>query len=388
MAAYRVVSADSHLEIPPDRWTDRVPVAFRDRAPRRVRLANGGDGWAIEGRPLHVVGMELCAGRPFEEFEPTARSYEGAAGTGSPEQRLAEQDADGVDAEVLFPGICGPNFWRGVANDDAYRSIVRAYNDFLADEYCAVDRSRLVGLGVIPETGIDDALAELRHCQERGLRGICLNAWPAGRTYPSEDDDAFWREAIRLRIAVAVHVALRFMGGATQGATLRYPKTPPPDMSHVGLDPLRRMTTWNLGGGLNAAQLLFSGAFDRIPDLEIYFAENNLGWLPMFFEQLDMLYERNRHWAHRYFGLPMLDRPPSELLRSRVYWGFLNNPFGVRVRHEIGVERVMWANDLPHSDSDWPRSAQVIASIFEGVPADEVHAMTCQNAVKYFRLEP
>jgi hypothetical protein len=48
MKNYRLFSADSHLEISPERWTRRVPVKYRDRAPRLVKLANGGDGIVIE----------------------------------------------------------------------------------------------------------------------------------------------------------------------------------------------------------------------------------------------------------------------------------------------------------------------------------------------------
>ena len=38
-------------------------------------------------------------------------------GSGSPEQRLREQDIDGVEAEILYPGSQGPNFWRGIKED-------------------------------------------------------------------------------------------------------------------------------------------------------------------------------------------------------------------------------------------------------------------------------
>lgn len=363
-----------------------MPKEHRDRAPRRIGLPNGGDAWLVEGQPLKIVGLELCGGLPFEEFEPTGVSYEGAPGTGSGQQRLAEQDRDGVDAEVLFPGIGGANFWRGISNDESYRAVIHAYNEFLVEEYAAVDRARLIALGVIPETGLDAALAELRYCARGGLKGVCLNAWPNGQSYPTTEDDAFWHESLDLGMALTAHVALRHLGGANRGLALKYAKAPPPDMSRVGIDPLKRMTTWNQGGGLNAAQLLFSGTFDRVPGLRIYFAENNLGWLPMFFEQLDMLYARNIHWAHRHFGMPKVDRLPSEYLRERVYWGFLNNPVGVRLRHEIGVDHVMWASDFPHSDSDWPRSREVISSLFADVPPPEVSAMVCGNAIEFFHL--
>ena len=37
---YNVISADAHLEISPDRWTERVPARYRDYAPRLVKLAD------------------------------------------------------------------------------------------------------------------------------------------------------------------------------------------------------------------------------------------------------------------------------------------------------------------------------------------------------------
>jgi hypothetical protein len=29
---YSLISADGHLEVPPERWTHRVPARYRDRA--------------------------------------------------------------------------------------------------------------------------------------------------------------------------------------------------------------------------------------------------------------------------------------------------------------------------------------------------------------------
>ena len=78
---------------------------------------------------------------------------------------------DGLLAEVLFPNMqVGPRLWRGIADDDLYRATVRAYNDWLGEEYCPVSRDRLIGLGVIPWSGLDDAVAELHHCAKLGLR--------------------------------------------------------------------------------------------------------------------------------------------------------------------------------------------------------------------------
>jgi hypothetical protein len=42
-SAYCYISGDSHLEIDPKWWVDRVPAAHRERAPRLIRLPDGGD---------------------------------------------------------------------------------------------------------------------------------------------------------------------------------------------------------------------------------------------------------------------------------------------------------------------------------------------------------
>jgi len=69
------------------------------------------------------------------------------------------------------------------------RAAVRAYNDWLAEEYCPVAPDRLIGLGVIPWTTLNDALEELRHSAEMGLKGVMLGVFPSGKVYPTEADD-------------------------------------------------------------------------------------------------------------------------------------------------------------------------------------------------------
>ena len=40
---YRLISSDGHLEVPPERWTPRVPRKYQDRVPRTApaRLGSG-----------------------------------------------------------------------------------------------------------------------------------------------------------------------------------------------------------------------------------------------------------------------------------------------------------------------------------------------------------
>jgi len=211
---YKCISADSHLEIRPDRYAKRVAVKYRDRAPKVITLEDGTLAVLQEGQPLERLISNISCGLPYEErrpFDPLpGENYESSPGTGSPEQRLREQDKDGVDAEVLFPGNVGPGFWRGIGNDDAYKAVVRAYNDWLSEEYCSCSPERLIGVGVIPITNIDDAVAELDHCTKIGLKAVAIDNFPAGNRYPTAGDDRFWAAVVDLNMALTIHVEFGF----------------------------------------------------------------------------------------------------------------------------------------------------------------------------------
>ena len=90
---YTLMSSDGHLEVPPERWVHRVPQKYRDRAPHTVRLPDGGDALMIEGQPLLEANfLDLRAGRAEGTWQPFGLKVADAAGTGSPEQRVEEQD--------------------------------------------------------------------------------------------------------------------------------------------------------------------------------------------------------------------------------------------------------------------------------------------------------
>ena len=377
---YGLFSADSHLEISPQRWTRRVPEKYRDRAPRLVKLANGGDGIIVEGRPVYVLGLAI-AGKPYEQHELCGVTYEGAEGAGSPEQRLKEQEQDGVEGEVLYTSASNLTFWRGIKNDDAYLAVVRAYNAFLAEEYCAVNRDRLIAMGAIPTHSVDAAVAELEYCARAGLKGMMLNSFPSGRSYPSPEDDRFYAAALDLNMPLTVHVGMQL----PDGPLFKYDKEP--GEVAFGGDPIRVLTRFAGSSGLNAVQLLLSGVFDRYPKLKIYWAETQIGWLPYFYEQLDDVYERSKHWMERYFGFKPLKRQPSAYLRDHCYWGFINDRIGLRLRYEIGIDRIMWGNDFPHSAGDWPNSKRIIDDIFSGVAEVEKQKILAANAVEFFHLQ-
>jgi predicted TIM-barrel fold metal-dependent hydrolase len=377
---YRIISADSHLEISPGRWTPRVPAKYRDRAPRLVRLPDGGDGIIVENRSLYVLGLAIT-GKPYEGHSLTGVSYETGAGAGSPEKRLREQDQDGIDAEVLFTSAGNLIFWRGIRDDSAYKEVIHAYNEFLAEEYCSAAPDRLLAMGLIPESGVDDAIQEMEYCARAGLKGVALNAFPSGKSCPTPEDDRFWSAAVDLGIPLTVHVGFL----VREGPAFQYKRRP--GEVAFGADPIRVLTRFAGTSGQNAIQLVLAQVFDRFPRLRIFWAETQIGWLPYFYEQLDDTYRRSRHWMARYFGMEPLARNPSEYIREHCLWGFVYDPIGVRLRHDVGVENIMWGNDFPHAAGDWPDSRKVLEEMFAGVPEEERTKMALGNAMKFFHLQ-
>jgi predicted TIM-barrel fold metal-dependent hydrolase len=385
MSSLNRVSADSHLEISPNRWRDRVEAKYRDQAPRVVKLAEGGSAILVEGKPLHPMTLSIT-GKPFEEQDLRAVEYEGAPGAGTEDHRLKEQESDGIDAEVLFTSPGNSNLWRGVRDDNAYEAIVRAYNEFLGEEYCAVDRRRLVGVGIIPVSRIEAAVEELEHCARLGLKAVMLSTFPNGKGFPTQEDDRFWATAIDLGIAVTSHVG--FVN--RQGPYFQYPRAPKlRSPAGPDADAIRSITRHaSVPGESTTAtiQLIAAGVFDRFPALHIYFAETQVGWLPSALEQMDDMYKRNRHWMERDFGIRQFKRPPSEYFREHTSWGFLYDKVGVQCRHYLNIEHLMWGNDFPHAAGNWPNSRNILEEMFSGVSKEEEYKMTAGNAIRFFHL--
>ena len=133
--------------------------------------------------------------------------------------------------------------------------------------------------------------------------------------------------------------------------------------------------------------MVLDGLFDRFPNLNIYFAETHAGWLPFFLYMADLRYTRHNEWATELVGFKPLKQLPSEYIKQHIYWGFLDDPIGVEMRHHIGVDKLIWATDFPHQESDWPISNLVLDRVFAGVPDEDRHKMVVDNVVKFFHLD-
>jgi len=384
LRTYRYISADSHWSVAPEVWADRVPKHLHDRLPRRVTLPNGGDGIVHEDGRMTFGGTSHFAGYGPERFDPRVERFGKEVGYGDGQQRLAEQDRDGVDAEVLFDFI--PRY----KGDDLVQAIVHAKNAWLAEDFCSVDRDRLLGVGALPNRGVDADIAELEHCAKLGLRAVMMTGYPSGERYPTPEDDRFWAAALDMDMPVTIHTQMALRRGERGDFMIKYP-IEPEGYDRPPIDIIDRMSRYGTThcGTLELTQMIMTGLFDRFPNLKIYWAENEIGWVPIYLEQMDLIHEANRHWIQRILGVQPLAQRPSDYVRQHAYWGFFDDPVGMRLRHDVGVDNVMWGTDFPHEVSRWPNSLEVMDEQMTaaGVTEAERRKMMCENAIGFFHLD-
>jgi predicted TIM-barrel fold metal-dependent hydrolase len=166
----------------------------------------------------------------------------------------------------------------------------------------------------------------------------------------------------------------------------QYRNTPKDGSASNGRDPVNLMVRFASENAITPLQMAFAGVWDRFPNLRIYWAETQIGWLPYCLSQIDDNYERNRHWAARLWDLEPLERKPSDYLRDQT-WGFMYDPLGVELRDKIGVERLIWGSDFPHAAGNWPHSRRIIDESFGDATPQERHAMLVGNIASFLGLQ-
>jgi len=203
-----IVSADSHVMEPADLWTDRVDRTLRDIAPQ-VRKNDNAPGYSFHAPGLapSTVSGAWAAGKSGDELKAHLEQagYESARPSGwDPVERLADQDIDGVHAEVLY-GTLGMRLYR-MPDAELQREFFRVYNDWLA-EFCAYDALRLHGLGLISLWDVDAGVQELERCAGLGLKGAMIWGYPPDdQPYYLPTYDRLWAAAQDLELPLSLHI--------------------------------------------------------------------------------------------------------------------------------------------------------------------------------------
>jgi predicted TIM-barrel fold metal-dependent hydrolase len=384
----KLISTDDHVVEHPRVWLDRLPAGLRERGPRLVEVTEdmvrsglsvpskggspvpvGAEVWLLDGEVHPTIATNAIAGRPREEygFEPF-RLDQVRPGCYDPIARVADMDLDGVQAQLCFPSF--PRFagtlFIDVKDKELALACVRAYNDFMIDEWCAAAPDRYIPLVILPLWDITASKLELERTIGKGAKAV---AFPEGLTplglpsiYTGQWDPVF-------AVAEAASVPLCMHFGTSGSVPVASAESPPPVW--ISLMGCNSMST--------CSDLLFSPVFHKFPGLKVALSEGGIGWIPWLLERMDYVWDHHRMWTD-------IDKttPPSVMFRDHIYGCFIDDLVGLELRHQIGVSQITWEGDYPHSDSTWPEGRKRAAEVLADIPDDEVHQMVELNARRLF----
>jgi predicted TIM-barrel fold metal-dependent hydrolase len=361
-----IISADSHVAEPPHTYIERIDRRFKDRAPRVEHDERRGDVFRIEGSKNSIpMALVSAAGKAPEELSPKGAVWEKLhKGGWEPHARIEAQDQDGIAAEILYPSI-GMEICN-IPDLDLKKACMDAYNLWLA-EFCAPYPDRLLGLGQTAVRTPEDGIEDLKRIKQLGFKGVMLPGKPGVADYNDPMYDEFFEAAIGLDLVCSFHIL-------TSGEGLQQ-----------GFRGSRINSFMSIVRGNQdiMSMFVFDGIFMRHPRLKIVSVEADGGWVPHFMYRMDHAYQRHRHWMRG----RELEQLPSAYFREHIYFTFQDDYTAFKFKDEMNIERMMWANDYPHSDSTWPWSQDILREQLAHMTEDEKNLVLHDNVVNLYKLD-
>jgi predicted TIM-barrel fold metal-dependent hydrolase len=336
--------------------------------------------------PAYVEEFDAWRGKyknPYQDLKDTdlrIRNWDS-------ERRWADQERDGVVAEVIFPNTIPPFFPSFVlfaappSDEDYPRRLagVRAHNRWLAD-FVAECPERRAGIGQIFLNDVDDAIADVKWIKEHDLRGGVLIPnippdvkWIKPLNHPHYDP--LWAVCEDLGIPVSSH------GGTGSPEYARTPSSALMMISEVPFYSLRPLQS-----------LLLGGVFERFPKLKFVVTEAGTAWVPSILARLDHLLASVRKNGAmgelRFSEDTILPLSASDYFDRNVWIGSSQpGPADAAVAMERGTDHFMWGSDYPHDEGTGPYTREHLRQLFHDTETEKLRAFLGGNAAKLYGFD-
>lgn len=374
MDRHVLISADCHVGPLPSQAREYISSSYLPKF----------DDWlantkAKDQRKADHTGQAIYGDEALEDFDAeNAVADGGMRGAWESQRRIEELNADGIVAEVLFPGGGGETIgpfdaglmtYQYEQSPELWLEGCRSYNRWLAD-FCAEVPGRRAGVTLITVDDIDITVKEITESYNRGLTGgIVLPVSTNGHPYYNHPRyEPLWALCAELNIPIHTHSGWTPNYGDIDGS--------------LGIFLFE--ITWYAHRPLQF--LIWSGVFERHPSLKFVMTEQGASWVIKALQDMDNHYQLPM-FKHLRRALPKL---PSEYFKSNCFIGaaFLHEDAdAASERYNIGVDKLMWGSDYPHIEGTWPHTAQVLQSAFSGVPRAETRKMLGENAAQVYNFD-
>lgn len=353
----RVVSADSHVAISQDQIKAHLATKFHeayDTAQQEFAAAMAAN---MAQAKVNTDAMKRNQHAAF-----TRPGYgDGAA-------RLADMTADGVDVEVIYSEVSAFRYIRNMTVGAT--EATRAFNDVLT-EFAAADPRRLVVNYQIPINDIPAAIDEVHRVASMGGKALQVPVFPNEVGQPDYYDESYaplWDAVTEVGLPLSCHIGVN---NNLDDLTRRDPTAFKGVMVPMAaLSTAEAIGMWIMGGVL-----------ERHPDLRVVFVEPGLGWIAWYLDIIDDMVQRQG------YSFEFISELPSTYFHRNMAVTFIDEPTSISLlRHEVGVENIMWSTDFPHPVTSWPDSQDLIERAFADIPADEKRKIICDNAVRIWNL--
>ena len=351
-------SGDSHLLEPEDLWKEILPPALASRMPWSEPDGENAELIHVDGqtfrRELPAIATKKVGGLSMTELSSRP------PGSRDLTARMADLDQEGIWGEVVYSSL---GLWESMITDRALiRAAAAAENEWKADVVQGTAPHRLVAAASLPVLDPADAVAEVGHAVNLGLKAVSLPtpAVPISKTadqsIPPLNSDAWeplWATLEETGMVAAFHIGgdpgefTMYRGPG--GAILNY-------------------TNSTYSGQRAAMTLVACGALDRHPGLKVLISEGGASWVPFLGERMNEGYRQ-----HAMFVRPALSRPPKEILYEQVYCSFQHEATAVATMTAMGYRNVMWGSDYPHLEGTYGHTQKTLHELFDDAPPDVSH---------------
>lgn len=396
-SALRLISPDDHIQEPAHLWQSRVSAKFRAGAPRverkKGRCTHLGDGyfefiddtekgftadvWQFDGRQVPILRIAAAVGKQKEPvpFEPC--TFEDIReGCYNPKARLLDMDRAGILASVNYPNMFimfAGELLSKAKDKELALGCIRAYNDFIMEEWCAGSGGRLVPMGIVPLWDPKLAEQEALRLAKLGFHSISFVEAPHRLGYASVSSkqwDGLFRVCQDSKMVLSIHVG-------TSPMPLAAPDCPSA-VTHAS-NPIYLM--------VSMLEYMFSGVFGRFPGLKLNYAEAQLGLVPYFLERGDFIWNEMKGDGTGNIDRGVMAHPPSYYFKNNVWVSFFRDPVGISLIDRLGVDNVLFETDYPHLDTEWPECRTEVEKMLADISPDKVEKVVAGNARKLFRVE-